>query len=136
MLIVFGLRHVMIKKSRKRSNEGNKIIKEVEYLFYIVRLQYLNLPTLQYRRLQLSFQFICFQFCNESFINWLLVSILHSITSALNTCYLYYISTLNHVNFTLPPSISSPNLVSTSVSGSPGRRFKSHICTELFVFRM
>jgi len=56
-----------------------------------------------------------FQFSNESILNWLLLSTIHSTTLALNTCRLYYILTRHRVGLTLclPPSISSPTLVST-----------------------
>jgi len=54
---------------------------------------------------------IGFQFSNGSILNWLLLSAVHSTTLALNTCHLYYILIRHRVNFALPPSISSPNLV-------------------------
>jgi len=60
---------------------------------------------------RLLIHFIGFQLSNESILNWLLLSTVHSTT--LNTCYLHYILTLHRVSFALPPSISSPNLVST-----------------------
>jgi len=37
----------------------------------------------------------------------------HRSWTQVGTCYLYYILTLHRVSFALPPSISSPNLVST-----------------------
>jgi len=46
-------------------------------------------------------------------LNWLLLSTVHFTTLAPNTCHLYYILIRHHVSFALPPSISSPNLVST-----------------------
>jgi len=46
-------------------------------------------------------------------LNWLLLSTVHSTTLVLNTCHLYYIHIRHRVSFALPPSISSPNLVST-----------------------
>jgi len=51
-------------------------------------------------------------FGNESILYWLLLSTVHSTTSALNTCHLYYIPMPHCVSFTLCPSICSPNLVS------------------------
>jgi len=57
--------------------------------------------------------FIGFQFSNESILKWPLLSTVHSATLALNTRHLYYILIRHRVSFTLPPSISSPNLVST-----------------------
>jgi len=53
------------------------------------------------------------QFSNESILIWLLLSTVHSTTLALNTCHLYCILIYHRVNFVLPPSISSPNIVST-----------------------
>jgi len=44
---------------------------------------------------------------NESILNWLLLSTVHSTTLALNTCHLYYILILHPL---LLPSVSSPNL--------------------------
>jgi len=35
--------------------------------------------------------FIGFQFSNESILNWLLLTTVHSTTLALNTCHIYYI---------------------------------------------
>jgi len=60
--------------------------------------------------------FIGYQFSNESILNWVLLSTVHSTMLALNTCHLYYILTRHRVSFALPPSISydsSSNLVST-----------------------
>jgi len=48
-------------------------------------------------------------------LNWLILSTVQFTTLALNTCHLYYILTLHHVSFTLPPSISSPNFVRTLI---------------------
>jgi len=45
-------------------------------------------------------------------INFKLATV-HSTTLALDTCHLYYILIRHRVSFALPPSISSPNLVST-----------------------
>jgi len=62
---------------------------------------------------QLQIHFIGFQFSNESILNWLLLSTVHSTMLALNTCHLYYILIRHRVSFALPPSISSAYLVST-----------------------
>jgi len=56
---------------------------------------------------------VFFKFSNESILNWLLLSTVHSITLALNTCHLYYILIRHRVSFALSHSISSPNFVST-----------------------
>jgi len=60
---------------------------------------------------QLQIHFISFQFSNESILNWLLMSTVHSTTLALNTCHLYYFFIRHRVSFALPPSISSPNIL-------------------------
>jgi len=49
-------------------------------------------------------------------LNWLLLFTVHSTTLAVNICHLYYILIIHHrISFALPPSISSPNLISTSL---------------------
>jgi len=54
-----------------------------------------------------------FQFSKKSILNWLLLSTVHSTALVLNNCHLYCILTCNRISFALPPSISSPYLVST-----------------------
>jgi len=62
---------------------------------------------------QLKIHFIGFQLRNQSILNLLLLSTVHSTTLALNTWHIYYILIRHRVSFALPPSISFPNLVST-----------------------